>query len=75
MIDLRCPSGSLYGKIEQDLLEVKCKNSRCGARVGVVVLHKFDVLTGTLIETKMYRDPSREVRSNDARNVAAVRSS
>ena len=54
---MRCPN-TLHGVIlDGVVLEVKCRHKRCGAVKGVVVLHRFDLLTGDLIETKMYRDP------------------
>lgn len=43
---------------EDGILEVKCKSARCGARAGVVILHRFDVHSGAFLETKVFLDPS-----------------
>lgn len=67
-MDLRCPS-TLQAIVDDDgSLEIKCRNSRCGARSGVVVLHRFNLYTGHLIETKKFKDPLigiKEVRKHD----------
>jgi len=47
----------MHAILVDEILEVKCANSRCGARSGVVVLHQFDLKTGELIRTEKYRDP------------------
>jgi hypothetical protein len=56
MIDLRCPSkkhGSVIGK---DVVEVKCNSRFCGARRGVIVLHRFNTVSGDLLDTKRYKE-------------------
>lgn len=59
MTELRCPS-RLHGiLLDNAVIEVKCRNSRCGAQAGVVVLHHFDAHTGQLIDTKRYSDPGK----------------
>lgn len=53
---MRCDH-ALHGIINSDgLLEVKCRSSFCGRKKGVVVIHRFDPLTGELVETKRYKD-------------------
>lgn len=56
-MDLRCVSGILHGKLMDGLLEVRCKSNRCGHRPGTIILHRFDVLSGQLVETKKFTDP------------------
>ena len=58
MQELRCENVTLHGiLIESGVLEVKCRSSYCGAGVGKVVIHRFDVATGDLLETRKFRDP------------------
>lgn len=54
-VDLRCEN-KLHGiMVEPHVLEVKCSSKFCGARPGVVRLHRFDVTTGELLGTKEYQ--------------------
>lgn len=73
-MDLRCPNGIKFGELVlPGVIEFKCRSDRCGAGAGVVVLHKFDALTGELIETNRYAEPQREERASGAQyNSAAV---
>jgi hypothetical protein len=64
MTELRC-GHTMHGVLEDGVLEVKCRNSRCGARSGIVVLHKFDIITGNLLSTQRFKDPSKEVTTRD----------
>lgn len=79
-MDLRCPHKK-FGELSGDgLLEVKCSSSFCGAAPGVVVIHRFDPLTGELTETKRFRDPGtmplKEGRTHGTDNhPASVRAS
>jgi hypothetical protein len=64
MIELRC-GGTMHGRMDGFLLEVKCGRRSCGAKPGVVVLHTFDVMTGELVGTARYKDPiKKKGRSN-----------
>lgn len=57
---LRCEH-KLHGIIvEPGVMEVRCDSRFCGAKRGVAVLHRFDVATGKLIGTKMYKTPNKE---------------
>ena len=56
VIELRC-AHSLQGKMIDGKLEIKCRSYKCGARSGIIVLHRFDPFTGVLVETKRFRDP------------------
>lgn len=58
MIEIRCES-KLHGTIEEDVIEVKCRSKFCGAGPGVVVLHRFKIPSGGLIETVRYADPGK----------------
>lgn len=60
-VELRCGK-RLHGLLTDDgVLEISCRSSLCGHRDGVVVIHRFDVSNGELIETKFYKD-SQELR-------------
>ena len=56
MTDLRCESKKHGVLLGDDVIEIKCDSRFCGARSGVVVLHRFDKVTGELLETLRYRD-------------------
>ena len=58
MIELRCGL-TMHGKLDDGLLEVKCKRRGCGAKPGVIVLHTFDLHDGHLVQTKQYADPAQ----------------
>ncbi len=58
-IDLRCPGKRQAIRLPNGLIEVKCDSRICGAGAGVVVLHRFDPMTGNLIETKQFKSPNR----------------
>jgi hypothetical protein len=59
MDELRCDSGIKFGELyaEDSVLEVKCRSKWCGAGPGVVVVHGFDIKTGKLVGTDLFRDP------------------
>lgn len=58
-IDLACEHRQCHAVLlpEEGLLEVKCDRSHCGAGKGRVVLHRFDVHTGELVETSRFAVP------------------
>jgi hypothetical protein len=74
MLDLRCPNVLQAIVLDDAILEIKCRNRRCGARAGVVILHRFSLITGEMIETKAYRDPRREVNHDTANPSHSLRS-
>lgn len=55
---IRCQGRIIGELIDEDILEVKCRSERCGAKRGVVVLHRINVKTGDLVETKRFSDPT-----------------
>lgn len=57
MTDLRCDNSILFGVVDGNILEVKCRSARCGAGKGVVVIHRFSLPGGELIATKQYKNP------------------
>ena len=67
MGELRCDN-TMHGVIHDGILEVKCRNPRCGVKPGVVVLHQFDIKTEMMINTERYRDPVREEVNKSAAN-------
>lgn len=42
--------------VAPDVIEVRCHSRYCGKRAGVVILHRFNLETGKLIETKEYKN-------------------
>lgn len=58
-MDIRCLAKK-FGELHDGLWEVKCNSDRCGAAPGVVVIHRFDPLTGDLVGTWRFRDPEPE---------------
>lgn len=60
-LELRC-SAKLHGVlIEEGQIEVKCGSRFCGAKPGVVVIHRFDLHTGG-VETRRYQEPPKPGR-------------
>jgi hypothetical protein len=75
-MELRCPH-KLHGMmVKEGVLEVKCDSRFCGHGPGVVVLHRFDVTTGELLETKSFKNPGteRSTQNADFDDTAALRS-
>jgi hypothetical protein len=61
-LDLRCRGKKQAVRLPNGLIEIKCDSRICGAQQGVVVLHRFDPMTGNLIETKCYKSPNRSAQ-------------
>lgn len=62
-MELRC-SSKKFGELiipGAGILEVACDSRFCGKRAGVVVLHRFDLATGEMMDTHQYKTP--QVRS------------
>jgi hypothetical protein len=59
-IELRCENGIKFGELfpDDEILEVKCRSSRCGASATVIVIHGFDVRTGKMVGTETFRNPA-----------------
>lgn len=59
--ELRCASKKHAVLIEEGsgLLEIKCDSRFCGARPGAIVLHRFDLTTGALVDTHKYNTQIR----------------
>lgn len=73
-MDLRC-GAKKHGELADSLVEIKCSSRFCGAAAGVVVIHRFDVTTGELVDTRQFKDPARRKGSrDDSVHRAAVRS-
>lgn len=65
-MELRC-TNKLHGILrDADVVEMKCDSKFCGHRPGsVVVIHRFNVHTGELVETLKFRNPIHDERSAD----------
>lgn len=60
-MELRCDHGILHGTIgEFGLIEFRCRSKRCGHEPGVIVIHKFNVLTGQMVQTSLFAEPIME---------------
>lgn len=70
--ELRCRA-TMHAKLADGLLEIKCRRRSCGAQPGVVVLHRFNIHTGELVDTKRFADPRKEA-AHASRQHSAVRS-
>jgi hypothetical protein len=55
-MDLRCEFKK-HAELVEGALEVKCRSALCGARGGVVVIHRFDALSGELLGTQRFAEP------------------
>jgi len=77
-MELRCDNKKFAELADDGYIEVKCSSRFCGAAPGVVVLHRFDPLTGELITTKRFRDPvpveTEEVQGATQHHPVALRS-
>jgi hypothetical protein len=62
-MEFRCAE-RLHFKLIGDIAEVKCKSKRCGAGRGNVILHRFNIRTGNLVETLEFKDPKAMVTSD-----------
>lgn len=61
-MELRCPQGKLFGLVVDGLLEVRCRSKFCGDAPGVVIIHRFDLVTGETRETRHFKDPTPQVK-------------
>jgi len=57
-MELRCSSKKHGVMLSDSLFEVKCDSRFCGARRGVVVLHRIDIKSGEMISTVKYKNPN-----------------
>jgi len=65
-MDLRCAS-KLHGIVEDDVVEVACTSRFCGYEKGTVVRHRFNILTGALVETLRFSDPVPQTNTKKGR--------
>lgn len=64
-VELRCGK-RLHGVLTDDgVLEVSCRSALCGHIDGAVVIHRFDVETGQLLDTRKYKDPAMLVTDKE----------
>lgn len=59
-VDLNCQNRQRHAVLypEAGVVEMKCNRSYCGARKGVVVLHRWNTNTGELTETLRFAEPT-----------------
>lgn len=57
MMDLRCKGNKLHAIISDGKLEVRCDSRWCGKRPGVVIIHRFSIVTGELMDTLTFKSP------------------
>ena len=65
MSELRCNNDIMFGVLDGDFLDVKCRSQRCGHGPGTVVIHRFDLVTGDLLYTSRYKDPGTKLRKEN----------
>lgn len=58
--ELRCDQGKLFGILMSDVLEVRCQSRFCGHEPGLVVIHRFSLTTGEMLDTRRYRNPPQD---------------
>lgn len=59
-VDLRC-DGTLHGRLtDERWLEVKCKRRSCGFVKGMVILHTIDIITGEVVKTDRFSEPTNQ---------------
>lgn len=64
-MDLRCEHIK-HAELTAGVIEVKCRSSYCGARKGVVVIHRFNAATGERLQTLRFAEPPEGGAKNDA---------
>ena len=65
-VELRCDK-RLHGILTDDgVVEVSCRSALCGHVDGNVVIHRFDAITGVLLDTKRYKDPAGLTKKEQA---------
>lgn len=57
MTNFRCPGNKLHAKLVQGRLEVRCDSRWCGKRPGIVVIHRFDIVSGEMVDTVRFKSP------------------
>lgn len=55
-MDLRCENKK-HAEFGDGIISIKCSSRFCGAGSGVVVIHRWNALTGEQLETYRFRDP------------------
>lgn len=66
-MDIRCRN-KLHARMVEDgfgVLEVACDSRWCGKNSGIVVLHRFDLKTGELLETLKFKAPHKPHTSKE----------
>lgn len=66
MPELRCPNSIKFGDLDDGVIETKCRSRRCGAQPGVVVVHRFDAVTGAFLGTRKFKDPVQQKENDNA---------
>lgn len=68
-MEMRCPwrlHGDLHTPAKGGIVQFKCRSRLCGAKRGVVIIHRFSTEDAKLIETLRFRDPA--FREKEVRN-------
>lgn len=64
--ELRCDSFKLHAIVtDQGLIEIQCRDKRCGYKPGISILHRFNPESGELISTLKFNDPPRKGENKD----------
>jgi hypothetical protein len=65
-MELRCPHKK-HGELVDGVIEIKCSSRFCGAANGVVVIHRWDALSGERLEDRRFADPVAARQQKGAR--------
>lgn len=64
-MDIRCPN-KLHGRqLDDEVIEVACDSRWCGKEPGTVILHRFSLKTGELLETLKFKAPHKPTNSKE----------
>lgn len=72
MRELRCSGNKLHAIVIEDqsepsgVIEISCDSRFCGKKAGVVILHRFNLSTGSFT-TERYSEPTYRKENNASR--------
>lgn len=66
MMELRCEHKK-HGEVVEGVLEVRCRSVFCGHASEVVIIHRWDVLTGERLDDKRFAVPTAIARQTKER--------
>lgn len=64
-MDLRC-SNKKHGEINDAIIEIKCQSRFCTGGPGIVVIHRWDAVTGEPLKDQRFKEPPKEGKEHGA---------